>query len=79
MTIYVDDLYRKVGRMKLCRLTADSEDELQDLARRLYLPQKWYHGDHYEVSVSARNLAIRLGAKSVTAYVTQNEAQALHR
>ena len=66
MTVYVDDMAASFGRMKMCHMIADSEDELHAMADRIGVARKWYQGDHYDVALSKRALAIAAGAVPVT-------------
>lgn len=70
MTVYVDDMYRypmgQFRRMKMSHMIADTEDELHALAGRLGLKRKWFQGDHYDVSMTVREAAIRAGATPIT-------------
>lgn len=66
MTVYVDDPKIPLGRMKMCHMFADTEDELHDMAEDLGLKLAWFQGDHYDVSLAKRKLAVSMGAKEVT-------------
>lgn len=66
MTVYIDDMYRyPIGQfrnMKMSHMIATTEEELHAMADRLGLKRSWYQGDHYDVSLFKRDLAIRYGA-----------------
>lgn len=70
MTVYVDDMYRhpmgKFRRMKMSHMIADTEDELHVMASRIDVARKCYQGDHYDVAMSKRELAIQYGAVAIT-------------
>lgn len=71
MTVYVDDMKTKYGRMKMSHMIADSETELLEMADRIGVDRKWhqYPGtskSHFDVCMSRANLAIKLGAKPIT-------------
>lgn len=70
MTVYIDDMYLypmgRLGRMKMSHMIADTEAELHATAQRVGIARRWYQGDHYDVSMSARARAISLGAVPVT-------------
>ena len=72
MATYVDEL-RPVRpdmrfRMKsTCHLMADSDGELERMARRLGLEVDWRHGDHYDLSPAKRARAVIRGAHAVLA------------
>lgn len=74
MTVYVDDMQRaaRVGRLNAVwsHLLADSSDELLEFAARLGLEQRWIqhagtHLEHFDVTESKRQEALRLGAVSI--------------
>lgn len=70
MTVYVDDMHAlpmgRLGRMKMSHMIADTEEELHAMADRIGVARKWYQGDHYDIALSKRALAIAAGAVSVT-------------
>lgn len=70
MTVYVDDMYKypmgQFGRMKMSHMIADTNDELHAMARRIGIARKWYQGDHYDICMSKRLMAIERGALAIT-------------
>jgi Protein of unknown function (DUF4031) len=70
VTVYVDDMYLyPLGQfrgMKMSHMIADTEDELHAMADLIGVSRTWYQGDHYDVCMSKRALAIRCGAKPIT-------------
>ena len=66
MTTYIDNL-KKSGTHVYCHLTADSDPELQNMARRLNLTVKkgGFKGkiDHLDLDQHKRKLALRYGAQ----------------
>lgn len=70
MSVYVDDMHRlpmgRLGRMKMSHMIADTEDELHAMAARIGVARKWYQGDHYDIALSKRALAVEAGAIEVT-------------
>lgn len=70
MTVYVDDMYLyPLGQyrgMKMSHMIADTEDELHAMADKIGVSRTWYQGDHYDVCMSKRALAIKCGAQPVT-------------
>lgn len=73
MTVYVDDWRQeaRVGRItaRWSHLTADADDELHALARSIGLRRAWFQHDpdrpwkdHYDVTETKRQAAIRAGA-----------------
>lgn len=70
MTVYVDDMYTVrmggFGRMKMSHMIADSEEELHAMADKIGVARKWYQGDHYDIAMSKRALAVKFGAVEIT-------------
>lgn len=66
MTVYVDNMKAQYGRMIMCHMIADTEQELHDMAQRIGVRRKWYQGNHYDICLKMKNKAIRLGAIEVT-------------
>lgn len=56
----------RFGRMKMSHMIGTDEQELHALALACGIARKWYQGDHYDVSMSARVKAIALGAVPVS-------------
>ena len=71
MTVYVDDMKAKFGRMIMCHMIADTEDELHAMAQQIGVARRWHQhrrsaDSHYDVSLSMRAKAVALGAKEIT-------------
>jgi len=78
MTVYVDELlaWGKSATWKYshsCHMTADTIDELHQMAARLGLKRSWFQAHktnpalhHYDLTASKRALAVRYGAKELT-------------
>lgn len=68
--VYVDDYRAPFGRMLMSHMMADTDGELEEMARRLGLKGRWkqspHRHPHYDVCASKRRRAIELGAQSVT-------------
>lgn len=68
--VFVDDMYRyptgQFHRMKMSHMIADTEEELHVMADKIGIARKWYQGDHYDISMTKRQLAIRYGAVPIT-------------
>lgn len=67
MSVYVDDMQAKFGRMVMCHMVADTEDELHSMAAKIGIPRKWHQKagtlhSHYDICMSKRVLAVKLGA-----------------
>jgi Protein of unknown function (DUF4031) len=66
MTVYVDDMKAPFYYMVMCHMIADTEAELHAMADKIGLKRKWYQGDHYDVALVTRALAVRHGAVEIT-------------
>lgn len=66
MSVYVDDMRARVGRMIMCHMIADSEAELHGMADRIGVARRWYQGDHYDICLASRAKAIAAGAIEIT-------------
>jgi len=66
MAVYVDDGRYRFGRMIMCHMWADTQDELDIFARAIGLRLSWKHRDHYDIALSKRRDAIRHGAIEIT-------------
>lgn len=68
--VYVDGMRLPYRGMVMCHLVADSLDELHDFAAKLGLQKRYFQDKslpHYDVSLSKREKAVKLGAKEVSA------------
>lgn len=69
MAVYVDNMRARYGRMIMCHMIADSLDELHVMAAKIGVAQKWFQArasfPHYDVCLSKRAAAVRLGAIEV--------------
>lgn len=70
MAVYVDAMQASLGRMIMCHMVADTDEELHEMADRLGLDRKWHQKpgtehSHYDICKSKRAQAIRLGAKEI--------------
>ena len=72
MSVYVDDMRAPFGRLVLCHMLADSDEELHEMADRIGLARKWWQspiktsGSHYDIALSKRSLAVDAGAIGIT-------------
>lgn len=66
MAVYVDDMRAKFGRMVMCHMLADTDEELHAMADRIGVNRKWFQGDHYDICGAKRQDAVRFGAREIT-------------
>ena len=71
MTVYVDDMRAKFGRMVMCHMLADSTEELLAMADRIGVARRWIQKpgtthEHFDISLGKRTLAVRAGAVEIT-------------
>lgn len=71
MTVYVDDMKARYGRLIMCHMIADSDDELHAMADRIGVARRWHqspprHHSHYDIAQSKKALAISFGAIVIT-------------
>jgi hypothetical protein len=69
--VYVDDMNATYGRMKMCHMIADTDDELHAMADRIGVARRWFQKAgtaqrHYDIAMSKRTLAVRYGATVIT-------------
>jgi len=66
MTVYVDDMFKypmgEFRRMKMSHMIADTEEELHAMAAAIGVARRWFQGDHYDISMGRRDMAIARGA-----------------
>lgn len=66
MTVYVDDMRARFGRMTMCHMIADTDDELHAMADHIGVARRWHQGDHYDISLGKRGRAVAAGAVEIT-------------
>lgn len=69
MPVYVDDVFIPYGRMKMCHMIADTEEELHEMADKIGMRRAWFQAGnrpHYDVSKGKRKLAVENGAIEIT-------------
>lgn len=72
MSVYVDDSRNPFGRMTMCHMLADNTDELHAFAERIGVARRWAQrsgttDEHYDICLSKRAVAVKLGAIEITA------------
>ncbi len=71
MPVYVDDMRAPFGRMVMCHMLADTEEELHSMADKIGMQRKWHQKpgtpqSHYDICLAKRALAIGFGAIEIT-------------
>lgn len=66
MTVYVDDMRARYGRLVLCHMAGDTEAKLHEMADAVGVARRWFQGDHYDVCLAKRALAVQRGAREVS-------------
>lgn len=68
MTVYVGVPMWPFGRMIMCHMFADTDEELREMADKIGVARRWEQaprdsiGPHYDIAKSKRALAIQYGA-----------------
>lgn len=73
MTVYVDDMRAQYGRMVMCHMLADNDEELHAMAAQIGIARKWHQKantphSHYDICLSKRAKAVKLGAVETDRY-----------
>ena len=71
MTVYVDNMRAKLGRMVMCHMIADTDEELHAMADCIGVSRRWWqappkHRSHYDIALSKRAAAVAAGAVEIT-------------
>lgn len=75
MTVYVDDMYLhpmgEFRHMKMSHMIADTHPELVAMADKIGVARRWIQkpgtaGEHFDVAITKRALAIAAGAVEIT-------------
>lgn len=74
MTVYVDNMNAPYGRMIMCHMLGDTPEELHAMADIIGVNRKWYQGDHYDIALVKRAIAVANGAVEIT----YRQAGAMH-
>ena len=72
MAVYVDNYKGHFCGMVMSHMTADTLEELHDMAKKIGLKRSWFQNHkkypHYDVSQSKRKEAIEMGAIEESAH-----------
>lgn len=65
--VYVDDMRAPYGRMIMCHMLADTDEELHAMAQKIGVNRRWHQRagtiySHYDICMSKRELAVNHGA-----------------
>jgi hypothetical protein len=66
VSIYVDDMRLRYGRMIMCHMIADTEQEMHDFADHIGVKRRWFQRDHYDICLRTKARARQYGAIEVT-------------
>lgn len=72
MAVYVDDMRARFGRMTMCHMLADTDDELHAMADLIGVARRWWQspaktsGSYYDIALSKRVAAVAAGAIEIT-------------
>lgn len=71
MAVYVDNMQAKYGRMTMCHMLADTEEELESMAIKIGVKLKWWqhkgtYRSHFDICSTKRRDAINNGAIEVS-------------
>lgn len=69
--VVVDDMRAPFGRMVMCHMLADSDEELLAMADRIGVARRWHQHpgtsrSHFDIALSKRALAVAAGAREIT-------------
>ncbi|MCE6957715.1 DUF4031 domain-containing protein [Cereibacter sphaeroides] len=68
MTVWVDDVRHAYGRMVMCHMWSDSEEELHTMADRIGVARRWIQKPpkaswlHFDICLEKKRLALAAGA-----------------
>ena len=71
MSVYIDKMNAKYGRMIMCHMLADTEEELYAMAEKIGVNKKWvqYPGTykmHFDICLAKKEKALTLGAVEIS-------------
>ena len=67
MSVYVDDMKAQFGRMIMCHMMADTSLELEAMAKKIGVANKWKQKqakpeEHFDICMAKKALALAAGA-----------------
>lgn len=72
MSVYVDNMRAPYGRLIMCHMIADTDEELHAMADKIGVARKWHQAppkassSHYDICLDKRALAVQYGAIEIT-------------
>jgi hypothetical protein len=71
VSVYVDDMKARHGRLIMCHMIADDHLELFSMACRIGVPSKWIqkrgtYQEHFDICLTMRKRAIERGAVEIS-------------
>lgn len=71
MPVYVDDMNAPYGRMVMCHMVADTDEELHAMAAKIGVARRWHQKtgtvhSHYDICLAKKALALQHGAQAIT-------------
>ncbi|MGD0585563.1 MAG: DUF4031 domain-containing protein [Oryzomonas sp.] len=75
MPVYVDEPLHPFGRMMMCHMMADTQEELHAMADKIGIRREWFQNKstpHYDICKSKRALALSFGAHEIDRGQTVN-------
>ncbi len=71
MTVYVDNMRASFGRMVMCHMIADTDNELLEMADTIGVARRWHQHpgsrrSHFDVCLSKRAGAVTAGAVEIS-------------
>ena len=70
MAVYVDNMRAQFGRMIMCHMLADSDEDLHAMADCIGVARRWHqkpgtYRSHYDIALSKRAMAVKAGAVEI--------------
>lgn len=70
MSVYIDKMNAQYGRMIMCHMLADTEEELLDMAEKIGVNKKWHqypgtYKSHFDICLAKKKMALELGAVEI--------------
>lgn len=71
MSVYIDSMNRKYGRMIMCHMLADTKEELCKMAEDIGVNKKWIqypdtYKMHFDICLAKKEKALALGAIEIS-------------